>query len=154
MTTRKVRRTRECKGLATRPGPRPAGSAKSLAVTAGPRPAAWRIAPSAAAASAVEAGARPSLKDVSSGVAPPPPGASTVRRFYASTALDPMRMSRDASRIADEVVKHLGGLVDARVEVRLELRAESAAGVPENIVRTVTENCRTLKFDNSGFEES
>ncbi len=42
----------ECQGLATRPSPRRVGSAKSLAVTAGPRPAAWRVAPSAAAASA------------------------------------------------------------------------------------------------------
>jgi len=25
---------------------------------------------------------------------------------------------------------------------------------PDNVVRTVTENCRTLKFENSGFEES
>jgi hypothetical protein len=40
-------------GIATRPSPRPVGSAKSLAVTAGPRPPVWRISPSAAAASAV-----------------------------------------------------------------------------------------------------
>jgi len=61
-------------------------------------------------------------------------------------------MSRDASRIADEIVQHLAGLVDAKVEVRLELRAEATSGVPDNIVRTVTENCRTLKFDAAEFE--
>jgi len=61
-------------------------------------------------------------------------------------------MSRDASRIADEIVQHLAGLVDVTVEVRLELRAESTSGVPDNIVRTVTENCRTLKFDSAEFE--
>ena len=27
-----------------------------------------------------------------------------------------------------------------------------ASGVPDNIVRTVTENCRTLKFDAAEFE--
>jgi len=27
-------------------------------------------------------------------------------------------------------------------------------GAPDNVVRTVTENCRTLKFESSGFEES
>lgn len=27
-------------------------------------------------------------------------------------------------------------------------------GVPEKVVRTVTENCRTLKFQDQGFEES
>jgi hypothetical protein len=26
--------------------------------------------------------------------------------------------------------------------------------VPEKVVRTVTENCRTLKFQDHGFEES
>jgi hypothetical protein len=26
------------------------------------------------------------------------------------------------------------------------------AGVPDNVVRTVTENSRKLKFENSGFE--
>jgi hypothetical protein len=27
------------------------------------------------------------------------------------------------------------------------------AGAPEQVVRTVTENCRTLKFKTYGFEE-
>jgi hypothetical protein len=38
--------------------------------------------------------------------------------------------------------------------VTLEIEAEVAAGVPEPTVRTVTENCRTLKFRDHGFEES
>jgi hypothetical protein len=104
------------------------------------------------AAAAFEGGTKPSTKDGSVAVPISPPGEHVVRRFYASTALDPMRMSRDASRIADEIVQHLAGLVDAKVEVRLELRAESTSGVPDNIVRTVTENCRTLKFDSAEFE--
>jgi hypothetical protein len=31
--------------------------------------------------------------------------------------------------------------------------AEVPAGTPENVVRTVTENSRTLKFTTHGFEE-
>ena len=38
-------------------------------------------------------------------------------------------------------------------EVSLEIRAEVLEGVPENVVRTVLENCRTLKFESQGFEE-
>ena len=106
----------------------------------------------AAAASAAEGGSKLSPKDGPPVVAPPPPATSVMRRFYGSTALDHMRMSRDASRIADEIVQHLAGLVDAKVEVRLELRAESTSGVPGKVVRTVTENCRTLKFDAAEFE--
>ena len=43
--------------------------------------------------------------------------------------------------------------LDARVKITIEIEAEIPSGAPENVVRTVTENCRTLKFDNQGFEE-
>jgi hypothetical protein len=60
---------------------------------------------------------------------------------------------RDAGRIADEVVTHLVGLVGSSVRVTLEIEAEIPGGAPDNFVRTVTENSRTLKFtSNSGFE--
>jgi hypothetical protein len=45
-------------------------------------------------------------------------------------------------RVADEVITHLGGLIVAQVRVTLEIEAEVPAGVPENVVRTVTENSR------------
>jgi len=51
------------------------------------------------------------------------------------------------------VVQHLASLVDAKVRVLLEIEAEIPSGAPENVVRTVTENCRTLKFESQGFEE-
>lgn len=106
----------------------------------------------AAAGATADGSVTPLPKEGSRGAAPAPAKPALAKRFYASAALDPMRMSRDASRIAEEIVQHLAGLVDAKVEVRLELRAESAAGVPDNVVRTVTENCRTLKFDAAEFE--
>jgi hypothetical protein len=67
--------------------------------------------------------------------------------------LDTARVGRDAGRIAEEVVAHLSGLVGAKVTVTLELQAEIPAGAPENVVRTVTENCRTLRFSDHGFEK-
>jgi hypothetical protein len=66
--------------------------------------------------------------------------------------LDPMRTGRDAGRIADEVITHLVGLVGADVTVTLEIQAQIPGGVPEQTVRTVTENARTLKFRSQGFE--
>jgi hypothetical protein len=63
-------------------------------------------------------------------------------------------MSRDAGQVADEVVKHLAGLVDTDVEVRIEITAKSEDGFADDVVRTVTENAKTLKFDQHGFEES
>jgi hypothetical protein len=67
--------------------------------------------------------------------------------------LDPARVGRDAGRIADEVISHLSGLVGSSVKVTLEIEAAIEAGAPENVVRTVTENSRTLKFTTHGFEE-
>jgi hypothetical protein len=81
-----------------------------------------------------------------------PPAPAAPKRFHGTTMLDSKRVGRDAGRIADEVVAHLSGIVGADVKVTLEIEAEILNGVPENIVRTVTENCRTLKFENSGFE--
>ena len=54
--------------------------------------------------------------------------------------------------LADEVITHLAGLVGANVRVTLEIEADIPAGAPEQVVRTVTENSRTLKFSNAGFE--
>ncbi len=98
---------------------------------------------------------------VSTGAGPAPggEGGATVpaeapqpRRFHGTVELDPTRVGRDASRIADEVLSHLSGLVGAKVKVTLEIEAEIPAGAPAHVVRTVTENGRTLKFSNQGFE--
>ena len=75
------------------------------------------------------------------------------KRYHGTVTLDPARVGRDAGRIADEVVTHLAGLVGSTVRVTLEIEAEIPAGASDNVVRTVTENSRTLKFaGNSGFE--
>jgi predicted AAA+ superfamily ATPase len=74
------------------------------------------------------------------------------RRFYGAVELDPLRLTRDAGQIAEAIVQHLTGLVGGDVKVRLEVEAEVPDGVPEDVVRTVTENARTLRFDPHGFE--
>jgi hypothetical protein len=92
----------------------------------------------------------------SSGTTPPAPEQAArigPKRFHASANLDSERVGRDAGRIAEEVISHLAGLVGSRVKVSLEIEAELPAGAPENVVRTVTENCRTLKFTTHAFEK-
>ena len=64
-----------------------------------------------------------------------------------------MSAGRDASKIADEVITHLVGLIGSSVRVTLEIEAEIPSGAPESVVRVVTENSRTLKFDSQGFEK-
>lgn len=73
-------------------------------------------------------------------------------RFFGQVDLDPLRVSRDAGQVAEAIVQHLSGLLGAEVKVRLEVEAETPEGVPDDVVRTVTENARTLKFSSHGFE--
>jgi hypothetical protein len=73
------------------------------------------------------------------------------RRLHGSVTLDPTRVGRDTGRIADEAIAHLVGLVGSSVKVTLEIEVE--AGTPQNVVRIVTENSRTLKFTAHGCEQ-
>jgi predicted AAA+ superfamily ATPase len=75
------------------------------------------------------------------------------KRYHGTVSLDPARTGRDAGRIADEVIAHLVGLMGSDVRVTLEIEATIPAGAPDNVVRTVTENARTLKFTSQGFEK-
>jgi hypothetical protein len=86
------------------------------------------------------------------GVAPPGPVTVQPKRFHGTVTLDTARVGRDASRIAEEVIAHLSSLLGARVTVTLEIEAEIPSGAPDHVVRTVTENSRTLKFTSQGFE--
>ncbi len=76
----------------------------------------------------------------------------TLRRFYGTVEVDAMRINRDAAAIANEVVQHLTALKGAKVKITLEIEADIPEGVPDEVVRTVIENCRTLKFNNQSFE--
>ena len=81
------------------------------------------------------------------------PAVAKLKRFHGTVALDATRVGRDAGKIAEEVISHLAGLVGATVTVTIEIEAQIPAGAPDNVVRTVTENARTLKFEpGSGFE--
>ena len=86
--------------------------------------------------------------EIPPGTPPPQP-----MRFHGTATLDSARVGRDASQIADEVIAHLSGLVGAKVTVTLEIEAEVPEGAPDHVVRTVTENSRTLKFTSQGFEK-
>ncbi|HEY9872471.1 MAG TPA: Swt1 family HEPN domain-containing protein [Candidatus Obscuribacterales bacterium] len=76
-----------------------------------------------------------------------------LQRFYGSADLDPLRVNRDAGNIATEILQHLSGLMGAEVQVTIEIQVNLPDGVPDHVIRTVTENCRTLKFKTHSFEE-
>ncbi len=78
---------------------------------------------------------------------------TVLRRFYGNVDIDAMRINRDAPAIANEIIQHLTALSGAKVKITLEIEAEIPDGVPDDVVRTVTENCRTLKFNTQSFEQ-
>jgi len=84
---------------------------------------------------------------------PPPPPDALFKRFYGTVRLDSARVGRDAGRIAEEVIAHLAGQMGAEVTVTIEIEARLPNGATDQLVRTVTENSRTLKFDSQGFEK-
>jgi hypothetical protein len=90
---------------------------------------------------------------VPGGVAPVVPLTGRPTRYHGSVALDATRLGRDAGKIAEEVIAHLSGLVGADVKVTLEIEATIPSGAPDSVVRTVTENGRTLRFSSQGFEK-
>jgi predicted AAA+ superfamily ATPase len=103
-------------------------------------------------------GAKAEELGTSSSGSPGAGGSSTAtaskqaRRFHGTVQLDPARVGRDASRIAEEVIAHLSGQLGTELTVTLEIDVSLPSGASDHIVRTVTENCRTLKFTSHGFE--
>lgn len=77
----------------------------------------------------------------------------TKTRFYGVKTLSSDKIALDFKNIADEVIANLR---DQGIElvVRIEIEAVNSNGFDENKIRTVAENAKTLKFDQSGFEES
>ncbi len=86
---------------------------------------------------------------------PPAPAVKQPKnkRFYMSVPLDATRIGRDVQRLVEEVITHLTTADGTQVEVSLEVNVQAPGGLSQQIVRTVSENCRTLHVEDFGFEE-
>lgn len=82
----------------------------------------------------------------------PTPGVRPIR-FYGTVDLDPIRASRDAQKVIEEVAQHLTSLAGAKVEISMEIQANVPDGVPDEVVVIISENCSTLKFTSQEFED-
>ena len=88
---------------------------------------------------------------------PPPPFPPTTpgkTRFFGSKRLQADRYASDFKKLADEVLGPLGATPGVTLNVTIEIEATTTAGFDDAKVRTVSENAATLKFEQSGFEES
>lgn len=83
---------------------------------------------------------------------PMPPVAPKITNFHGRVDLSPLMLAPEASSVAGEVVQHFTSKYGARVSVTLEIDAHLDEGFPDSLVRTVSENCKTLKFNLADFE--
>lgn len=83
----------------------------------------------------------------------PAPDVPKNTRFFMSAKLDTTRVNRDVNNYVQEVIQHLMAVEGSDVELTLEVSVNAPEGIPSSTVRTVSENCRTLKITNFGFED-
>jgi hypothetical protein len=75
------------------------------------------------------------------------------RRFHGSIEVSPIRLIGEVDKVANELLQHLTKLPGAKVTVSIDIEATVPDEVPDDVVRTVAENARTLKFTNAEFEQ-
>lgn len=75
-------------------------------------------------------------------------------RFFMSVKLDNTRVNKNVNDYLTEVIQHLMTVDGADVDLTLEVSVSAPKGIPTSTVRTVSENCRTLKIQNFGFEDN
>lgn len=84
---------------------------------------------------------------------PPPPRPHILTHFYLSATLNGRRVLRDVDTYVKEVIQHLQGIDGAEVKITLEVNVDAPSGIPDSIVRTVSENCKTMKADTFEFDK-
>jgi predicted AAA+ superfamily ATPase len=90
------------------------------------------------------------------GLGPEPPPAARIRRFHGEVALsDPRRPIPELTKIVDEVVGRLAQQTDVSLRVSLTVEAEHKGtdGFADDTVRTISENAKTLRFRDFGWEK-
>jgi hypothetical protein len=87
------------------------------------------------------------------GPGPATPPAPRNTRFFGTVRLDPERYGRDINRLYQEVIQHLAAPEGVDLEITVEITASKKDGFPDDKTRIVSENARTLKIDQFGFED-
>ena len=62
-------------------------------------------------------------------------------------------MNRDVQNYLQEIIQHLTAVDGSYVELTLEVEVIAPDGIPRTTARTVSENCRTLKVTDFGFDD-
>ncbi len=120
------------------------------------------VAPAAALAQSIpnpDPGGGGEVSKPGPGVVVPKPGGKTApptphnTRFFGVYKVDPERYARDLTRVSQEVLQQLAAVDGSQLDVTIEVHAHAPKGFPDDKVRVVLENARTLKFQQSAFED-
>jgi len=79
-------------------------------------------------------------------------GDTRPRRFSGRVPMEADHFGRDAGKLRLDIVERLNGLPDANLKITLQIEAQIPGGIPEEMVREVTANCRELDFSEYRFE--
>lgn len=79
--------------------------------------------------------------------------AKPTTRFYMSAELDRTRIYKNVQSLYDEIISQLAELEGCKISLSLEVSAENGNGFSPDIIRAVSENCRTMNVKNFGFDE-
>jgi hypothetical protein len=91
--------------------------------------------------------------NVEKGATPPNPTTGSKKRFHGSITLQHDDFREKAGEVSREIAAQLAKVVGSKVTIMVEVIAEAQSGYSEDVLRAVSENCRTLKFDSFEFEE-
>ena len=72
--------------------------------------------------------------------------------FHATTSMDGHRSLMKIGKIDENVLAHLASIPGAEVKITYTLEVNVPSGIPDNTLRTVNENAKSLKIDTHGFE--
>lgn len=81
-----------------------------------------------------------------------PSGTAKKTRFFGVATVNPERYARDLTRLSQEIIQHLAAADGVELEIRVEISAHAPQGFPDDKIRNVEENARTLKIEPYGFE--
>lgn len=84
---------------------------------------------------------------------PPAQPTATNTHFFMSADVDSVRVNKVISTYVDEIIRYLMQVDGATVDIRLEVDVTAPDGIPSTTVRTVSENCKTLKISDFGFDK-
>lgn len=72
--------------------------------------------------------------------------------FHATTTMDGHRSLMKIGKIDENVLAHLASIPGAEVKITYTLEVTVPSGIPDNTLRTVNENAKSLKIDTHGFQ--